>query len=76
MIITAYRSPVGGTDRGARMVRRNAIGSGYRWCEQSSVNPRYDVAQGTCEASDLPDDVRAAADALQGQFFGYVRWPE
>lgn len=58
-----------------RYVRRDAIGQGYTWCEQSNLNRRYDLRQGTCDASDLPDAIRAEADAARGQAFGYVLWP-
>lgn len=58
----------------ARYVRR-AIGQDfYKWCEQSAADPRYDVAQGTCEAQDLPADVRAACDAYKGMFYA-CEWP-
>jgi hypothetical protein len=55
-----------------RYVRKS--GDAYRWCEQSAVNPAYDVAQGTCDAEDLPDAVRAACDAYTGVFYA-CEWP-
>lgn len=58
-----------------RYVRRDPIGDGYTWCEQWAKNKAYDLRQGTCDASDLPDDVRAAADAQRKQYFGSVEWP-
>ena len=57
-----------------RYVRRDAIGDGYSWCEKQTKS-RYDRAQGTCAADDLPEAVRIAADAQRGQAFGYVDWP-
>ena len=47
----------------------------YAWCIRSDSNKRYDLQQGTCDAVDIPDDVRAAADKLIGHAFGYVEWP-
>lgn len=57
-----------------RFVRRNAVGVGYSWCEVDRQS-RYDLRQGTANASDLPDDIRKAADDLRQQYFGYVEWP-
>jgi hypothetical protein len=50
--------------------------TGYVWCIQSNSAKRYDLQQGTCDAEDLPDDVRAAADSLLGRAFSYVEWPQ
>lgn len=36
-----------------RYVRRAVGETHYRWCEQNPASPRYDNAQGTCDASDL-----------------------
>ena len=55
-----------------RYVRKS--NDGYRWCEQSAVKPECDVAQGTCDAKDLPADVRAACDAHTGAFYA-CEWP-
>jgi hypothetical protein len=57
-----------------RYVRRDAVRDGYSWCEKQSRDS-YDRAQGTCSASDIPERIRAAADAQRGQAFGYVVWP-
>lgn len=59
----------------ARYVRK-ARGSDnvYQWCEQSAVDTRYDLAQGTCEASDLPDDIRKKCDEYDGCFYA-CEWP-
>lgn len=51
---------------------RNDHGDGYRWCE---TDGRWDVRQGSVDASELPDDVRAAADARCGWSPPYVEWP-
>jgi hypothetical protein len=71
MIREKYR--VDGKAR-ARYVRRAAGKDFYEWCEQSAADPRYDVAQGTCEAQDLPDEIRAACDANKGMFYA-CEWP-
>ncbi len=57
-----------------RYVRKDVTGAGYSWCEKQRES-RWDYAQGTCEASDLSEEIRAAADAQRGQYFGYVDWP-
>jgi hypothetical protein len=49
--------------------------SGYAWCERDALNARYDVRQGTCDAADLPADVRERADARLSHAFSYVEWP-
>lgn len=65
----------------ARFVRVSAIWppkarDKYNWCETSLLGgKRYDVRQGWCGPEDLPDDVRAAADALEGLAWRYVDWP-
>lgn len=64
----------GGT-RGKRYVRRDLVTGAYRWCIQDAKKPRFDAAQGTCEASDLPDDIRAACDAYDGSFYA-TEWPQ
>ena len=74
MIRTQYRKP--GTAK-ARYVRK-AIGQDfYKWCEQSADDPRYDIAQGTCEAEDLPTDIRQKCDELEGKNAGFYacEWP-
>lgn len=71
MIRDQYRT--GGKAR-ARFVKRAAGQDFYKWCEQSDEDPRYDVAQGTCEAEDLPDDIRAKCDSYDGMHYA-CEWP-
>lgn len=47
---------------------------GYVWCERDRES-MLDVRQGTCDAEDLPEDVRSDADAHRGKAFSYVPWP-
>lgn len=71
MIRTQYRIP--GTAK-ARYVRK-AIGQDfYEWCEQSAEDLRFDIAQGTCEAEDLPPDIRQKCDEHNGAFYA-CEWP-
>jgi hypothetical protein len=75
-IVETYKS--GDYDRMAlkgvkRYVRRNWINGSYRWIEQSVSHPRYDIRSGTCERSDLPDDIAKAADSNRS-FPSYVDW--
>ena len=58
----------------ARYVRANVKGGDYSWCEVGD-DRRYDLRQGLVTAEELPDDIRAAADALRGTWPGYVDWP-
>lgn len=58
----------------ARYVRANIKNGDYSWCEVGS-DPRWDLRQGLANADELPDDIRAAADALRGTWPGYVDWP-
>lgn len=46
----------------------------YAWCERDALDRRYDVRQGTCDGSDLPANIRAAADRRLGHAFSYVEW--
>lgn len=71
MIRDTYRSP--GSVK-ARYVKKHPGNDYYKWCEQSAVDARYDVAQGTCEAEDLPDDIRAKCDAYDGAHYA-CEWP-
>ena len=66
MILTQYRKD--GPAK-ARFVRKAVGQDFYKWCEQSEDDPRFDVAQGTCSAEDLPDDVRKKCDAYDGAFY-------
>lgn len=47
---------------------------GYKWCEQSVDNPGYDIAQGTCEAEDLPPEICKKCDEYNGAFYA-CEWP-
>lgn len=74
-IKTKYRNTCLPAD-GKRYVRKDSLGGGYFWCETGSRGGwRYDVAQGTCDAEDLPLEVKEKADALRGYQPGYVEWP-
>jgi hypothetical protein len=53
-----------------RYVRR-AGDDVYFWCE---VVNGWDVRQGTADKDDLPDEVRAKADAIAGRWLSYVEW--
>ena len=57
----------------SRYVRASACGI-YFWCEVGD-DRRFDIRQGTVEPSELPEAVKAAADALAGTWPGYVSWP-
>ena len=75
MITVTYTAPIYAPEKVTRRyVRRCCVSCGYRWCE-IGANLVYDLRQGSCEAEDLPEDVRAQADALQGAFPSYVKWP-
>ena len=43
----------------------------YFWCE---VVDGLDVRQGTAEREDVPEEIRAKADAIAGTFPSYVQW--
>lgn len=60
-------------DAGDRFVRR-CYPTGYAWCLRG-LDLRYDIAQGTCDAQDIPPAIRERADALMGHAFSYVEWP-
>jgi hypothetical protein len=60
---------------GKRYVRKSAQGDGYDWCERSVIVPRYDVARGTCDASDLPVTLRLACDTQGARYFYACEWP-
>lgn len=55
-----------------RYVRASAHG-GYRWSETSAAH--RDLRQGTVTAGELPKAIRAEADRLAAQVFGWVEWP-
>lgn len=76
MIVTTHQSRLFEPGRiYRRYVRKDAMGDGYSWC-MTSERGKYDVAQGICDASDIPADVKSLADARRGQAFSYVIWPE
>ena len=75
-IRTKYRTTLLEAD-GNRYVKASLFDE-FRWCETSVIDRkgwRYDIAQGECDAEDLPGDVRAAALEQKGTFPGYVSWP-
>ena len=59
---------------GDRFVRTVKPGVEYAWCVRDAVDHRYDVQQGFCEASDVPENIRKAADARYGSTPSYVEW--
>lgn len=76
MIVTIYESKRFRTENLAwrRYVRKDATGEGYSWC-LTSPRTSFDVAQGRCDADDIPAEIRALADARRGLAFSYVDWP-
>lgn len=58
----------------ARYVKKSPGQDFYKWCEQSLENPEYDVAQGTCDADDLPEAVREKCDEYDGYMYA-CEWP-
>lgn len=81
MAITVTYEAKGATteDMGDRFARATYRGpsepNGYRWCIRGAHNLRYDIQQGTCDANDLPAEIREAADRMLGHAFSYVAWP-
>lgn len=71
MITTIYRSE---GPEGNRYVGKSARG-GYRWCIQHATKKHFDVAQGTCDAEDLPADVLEKCDAYDGVHYA-CQWPD
>jgi hypothetical protein len=61
---------------GKRYVRTIQPAATYAWCVQCADDHRYDTMQGTCDAEDLPEAVRKAADARNGHFPSYVEWTQ
>lgn len=47
---------------------------GYQFCEVGA-DRRYDLRQGTVDSSEIPETVKAAADARKGYWPPYVEWP-
>lgn len=59
----------------ARYVRKSLVKKDvYEWCEQSLEKPEYDVAQGTCNSSDLPKEIMEECDKYIGSFYA-CEWP-
>ena len=58
-----------------RYVRLDRISYCYRWCEVLDTRRSYDCAYGICDAEDLSDSVRIAADNAAGTYPSYVEWP-
>jgi hypothetical protein len=58
-----------------RYVRKAFKADGYEWCEKQQ-HSWTDLAQGTCDADDVPASIRAQADPLSGYAFAYVDWPQ
>jgi hypothetical protein len=71
MIRTQYK--VSGTAK-ARYVRKVAGRNLYKWCVQSAEDLRFDIAQGTCEAEDLPPEIRQKCNDYRGRFYA-CEWP-
>ncbi len=71
MLVEQFRRP--GRCK-ARFVRRMHNSPLYKWCEQNADKPRYDLAHGTCEAEDLPEEIRKKCDEYQGAFYA-CEWP-
>ena len=76
MIVTTFESKrlLAKNLQWRRYVRKDATGDGYSWC-LTSPRTKFDVAQGRCDADDIPANVRALADARRGLAFSYVDWP-
>lgn len=59
---------------GKRFVKK-ARGQGfYKWCVTNADDPRYDIAQGTCEPEDLPEHIREVCDVYNGCHYA-IEWP-
>lgn len=71
MIVDKYRC-VGEVQ--ARYVRKCHASGLFYWCEQSLNNPSRDIAQGTCEASDLPPAIVEKCESYRGSFYA-CEWP-
>lgn len=46
----------------------------YKWCEQSLTDPRYDIAQGTCDTEDLPLEILEKCKEYTGSHYA-CEWP-
>lgn len=72
MIETTYRTNSKMLLRGERYVKKIPGVQKYMWCVQSCNDKRYDVEQGTCDAEDLPEDVRKKCDEYTGAFYACI----
>ncbi|MBN9424499.1 MAG: hypothetical protein J0I91_18810 [Candidatus Accumulibacter sp.] len=59
----------------ARYVRRSVVGDGYEFAEVGA-DSRYDIRRGDLTATEVPDALKIAADALRMTWPGNVRWPD
>lgn len=57
-----------------RYVRKASGADNYNWCEVGK-DRRYDLRQGTVEADELTDDIRALADEQYKTSCHYINWP-
>lgn len=46
----------------------------FQFCAVLPSKPQFDVAQGSVDATDIPENVRNAALERAGSFPSYVRW--
>lgn len=62
---------------GLRYVRKAQGTNFYEWSTKSAVDVMREVAWGTCDASDLPHDIREACDRTEGMnsVFYASEWP-
>lgn len=58
----------------ARYIRKHICQDWYEWCEQSATDPRYDIAQGTADAEDVPEHIRKTCDANRTAHYA-CEWP-
>lgn len=61
--------------RKGRYVRKAIFGEHYEFCEQNAEKPQFDLAQGTCDAEDLPEHIRAKCAEHGGNAFYACEWP-
>ena len=58
-----------------RYVRKAIRRPWFEWCETSLADDRYDVAQGTCDAEDLPAHVLKKCLSCPPNGVYACRWP-
>lgn len=73
MIVESFRRP--GVAK-ARFVRKSIYGD-FVWCEQNAKDERFDIAQGRCDAEDLPAEIieKCEKHYAAGQCFYACEWP-